>query len=61
LFDAEKLLLTLWTIVRSTATHDDFLDRGFAGQARLAFTAISAVLDLKEARFAIGIDVIRDR
>ena len=44
--------------MRSTPAHHDLLDRSFAGQAGLAFAAIGAVLDLEEACFAIGINVI---
>src|SRR5579871_1489409 len=40
---------------------DDFLDWSLALQARLAFTAVGAMLDLKEPRFTIGVNVIRDR
>lgn len=42
------------------AADHDLLNRSFTGEAGLAFTPISAVLDLEEAGFAIGIDVIGD-
>ena len=38
----------------SSSSDHDFLDRGLALQARLAFTSISAMLDLEEALFTIG-------
>ena len=44
--------------MRPSAADHDLLDRSFAGEARLAFAAIGAVLDLEEAGFAIGVDVI---
>ena len=54
----EMLLLALRTIVRSPAADHDLFDRRFAGQAGLAFASIGAVLDLEEAGFAIGVNVI---
>jgi hypothetical protein len=42
-----------------SADHD-FFDRGLARQARLAFAAVGAMLDLEETGFSIGIHVVRD-
>ena len=44
--------------MRSPAADHDLFDRSLAGQARFAFAAISAVLDLKKACFTIGVHVI---
>jgi hypothetical protein len=55
---AECSFLALWAIVRAAPAHNDFLDRCFAGQAGLAFAAISAMLYLEKAGFAIGVNVI---
>jgi hypothetical protein len=46
--------------VRTPSADDDLFDRGLARQARLAFAAVGAVLDLEEPGFAIGIHVVRD-
>ena len=56
-----SLLLTLRTIMCPSAADHDLFYRRFAVQAGLAFATIGAVLDLEVARFAIGINVIRDR
>ena len=40
------------------AADNNLLDRRFAGQAGLAVAAVSAVLDLEETGFAIGVNVI---
>ena len=58
--DADMLLLAPRAIMRPASADHDLFDRGFAGQAGLAFAAIGAVLDLEEAGFAISIDVIGD-
>ena len=48
--------------VMATAAHNHCaLDRRFADQARLAFTPVDAMLELKETFLAVGIHVIRNR
>jgi hypothetical protein len=44
--------------VRPPAADHDFPDRGFTGQARLAFAAVSSMLDLEETGFAICVNII---
>ena len=46
--------------MRAAPADHDFFNRRFAGHARFAFTAVSTMLDLEVARFAIGIHVIGD-
>src|SRR5579863_8539646 len=55
------LFLASRAVVAAAAGDYDALDRRFADHAGLAFAAVDAVLKLKEAFFAIGIDVIGDR
>ena len=58
IIEKTKSLLALRTIVRSSSRHHDFLDRRLALQARFAFAAIGAMLDLEKTFFAIGVYVI---
>ena len=44
--------------MRSSSSDDNFLDRGFADQARLSFAPVYAVPKLKKAFFAVSIDVV---
>jgi len=44
--------------MRSPSADHNLLDWSFTGQARLACTAVGAMLDLKEASFTIGVHVI---
>src|SRR5216684_8068905 len=55
-----KLLLALRTIMRAPTADNNLLDWSFTDQARLACTAVGAMLDLKEAGFTIGVHVICD-
>jgi len=43
----------------AAAAGDDYaFDRGFASQTGFGFAAVDAVLELEEARFAVGVDVV---
>lgn len=55
-----NLLLAFRTIVRAASSDHDLLYRRFADQARFAFAAIGAVLQLEEPGFTISINVIRN-
>jgi hypothetical protein len=50
--------LALGTIVAAPSGDHDALDGSLADQTGLAFAAVNAVLQLKEAFFAVGVNVV---
>ena len=46
--------------MRAAAADDDLADGGGAEAAGLAFAGVDAVLELEEASYAFGVDVVRD-
>src|SRR5579864_985859 len=54
-------LLAVGAVVAAAPGDHDALDRRLADEAGLAFAAINAVLELEEACFAVGVDVVGDR
>src|SRR5208282_5521604 len=54
-------LLALRAVVAAAAGDHDAFDGRFADETGLAFAAIDAVLELEEAFFAVGINIVRDR
>ena len=52
--------LAVRAIMTAAASDDNPLDWSFAYQAGLALTAVNPVLELEEARIAIGVDVVAD-
>lgn len=45
----------------ASSRYDDALDWRFANQARLAFSTVHPMLDLKKPFFAVGINIVADR
>lgn len=54
-------MLTVWAIVGAAPGQKDASYRGSAGKTGLPGALVNAVLKLKEAADAFGIDVVRDR
>ncbi len=54
----QSLLLTVGAVVAAAAGDYDAFDGSFADEAGLAFATVDAVLELKEAFFAVGVDVV---
>jgi hypothetical protein len=54
------LPLALRTIVAAPSGDHDALNGRLADETGLAFAAVDAVLQLKEACFAVGVNVVRD-
>src|SRR5271170_5443510 len=52
--------LALRAVVAAAAGDYDAFDGRLADQAGLSFAAVDAVLQLEEAFFAVGIDIVRD-
>jgi hypothetical protein len=52
------VFLAFGTVMRSSAADHNFLDWRFAGQTRLPFTSIDAMLELEESFFSIGINIV---
>ena len=55
-----NLFLALGAVVAAAAGDHDSLDRRLADQARLAFAAVDAMLELEESFFAVGVDIVGD-
>jgi hypothetical protein len=51
-------LLAHRAIVATTSGNHDALDGGLADQAGLTFAAVDAVLQLEEAFFTVGVNVV---
>ena len=55
--DCRSFLAFRTEVAAASGNHDAF-DRSLADEARLTFAAVDTVLQLEEAFFAIGVDVI---
>ena len=55
-----RLLLASGAEVSAATADDDALDGGFAGTAGLAGAGVDAVMELEEAGYAFGVDVVGD-
>ena len=51
-------LLAFRTVVTAASSDHDTLDRRLTDQTGLSFTAVDAVLELEEAFFSIGVNVV---
>ena len=54
------LFLALRAVMTTASANDDAFDQCLANEARLAFPAVNAMLNLKKAFVSVGINVISD-